>query len=206
MVLDEIEISQRLKNAYSSSSTIPQDGKTESVLPEPVQSLKCAAVLLPLFEKEGDWHLVYTRRTDSVESHKGQVSFPGGACDETETQAEQTALREAWEEIGIDPVDVRLLGRLNEMITITHFRVTPVVGVIPWPYDFQLSRSEVERVFSIPLKWMADPGNWEEFPYTLDGSFRSYPVITYHPYDGETLWGASARITQDFLGILGLIS
>jgi 8-oxo-dGTP pyrophosphatase MutT (NUDIX family) len=203
--LNEDEISNFLRSAYISDQRLATDGYAETSLLQAGQDLKCAAVLLPLFQWQGDWHLVFTRRTDTVESHKGQVSFPGGACDEMETMAEQTALREAQEEIGLDPGDVHLLGRMNDIVTITHFRVTPVVGVIPWPYRFQLSQQEVKRVFSIPLRWMAEPVNWDEFHYTPDGSHRTYPVITYHSYDGETLWGASARITQNFLEILGLI-
>jgi 8-oxo-dGTP pyrophosphatase MutT (NUDIX family) len=203
--LSEIEITHSLQAAYLPGQSLATDGYAESAILHSRPDLKCAAVLLPLFFHQNAWHLIFTRRTDTVESHKGQVSFPGGACDETETLAEQTALREAHEEIGLEPKDVRLLGKLNDIVTITHYRVTPVVGVIPWPYDFRLSRQEVDRVFSIPLVWMVEPSNWDEFHYTPDGSHRSYPVITYHTYDGETLWGASARITQNFLEILGLI-
>ena len=113
--------------------------------------LKCAAVLIPLVQESGDWHVLYTRRTQRVESHKGQVSFPGGACDEGETTPEETALREAQEEIGIDRSGVRVLGRLSSMITITTFRVTPVVGVLRWPAVFRLNENEVERIFTVPL-------------------------------------------------------
>ena len=111
---------------------------------------------MPLVETENGWHILYTRRTERVESHKGQVSFPGGGCDAGETEPEQTALREAQEEIGVDPASVRVLGRLPNMITITAFRVTPVVGVIHWPAVFRLGEAEVERVFTIPLSWLAD--------------------------------------------------
>ncbi len=161
---------------------------------------KCAAVLIPLVPAEDGWRLLYTRRTDRVESHKGQVSFPGGACDAGETSPEQTALREAQEEVGIDPAGVRVLGRLAEMITITDFRVTPVVGVIHWPTVFRLGEDEVERVFTIPLEWLADRGNrWE---FHMPG--RKGRVISYHPYDGELLWGATAQMTVDFLTLLGI--
>jgi len=162
--------------------------------------LKCAAVLIPLVDADDGWHILYTRRTDRVESHKGQVSFPGGGCDAGETTAEQTALREAQEEVGIDPAGVRILGRLPNMITITAFSVTPVVGVIRWPAVFRLGENEVERVFTIPLQWLADRGNrWE---FRMPG--RNGSVIAYHPYDGELLWGATARMTVDFLDVLGL--
>ena len=162
-------------------------------------NLKCAAVLVPLVWQDNEWHLLYTRRTDTVESHKGQVSFPGGACDDGETTPEQTALREADEEIGIDPNDVTVLGRLSDMITITYFQVTPVVGVVKWPTVFRVGEDEVARVFTIPLGWLANPSNrWQfERPETKRG------LIAYHPYDGELLWGATARMTVDFLEVLG---
>lgn len=163
--------------------------------------LKCAAVLVPLVHFQDDWHIIYTRRTDKVESHKGQVSFPGGACDEGEITPEQTALREADEEIGINPADVKVIGKLSRMVTISKFRVSPVVGIIPFPYAFKTAGIEVARVFTIPLLWLADRNNYWEF--SLPGSSRS--VIAYHPYDGELLWGATARMTVDFMKILGFI-
>ena len=91
------------------------------------------------------------------------------------------------------------------MATITHFRVTPVVGIIPWPYDFRLSQLEVKRVFSIPINWMAQPSNWEELNLSPQGINRTFPVIQYHAFDGEVLWGATARIVHNFLEVLGLI-
>ena len=145
-----------------------------------------------------EWQVLYTRRTQQVESHKGQVSFPGGACDEGENTPEQTALREAQEEIGVDPAQVNILGRLANLITISNFRVTPVVGALHWPTVFRLNKGEVERVFTVPLTWLADAGNrWE---FTFPGRKRS--VIVYHPYDGELVWGATARMTVDFLHTL----
>lgn len=199
--LTESFISQRLKDAYTPGVIASTDGYAEMFSGE---KLYCAAVLVPLAWWNGEWHLVFTRRTEAVEHHKGQVSFPGGGCDPQETTPEQTALREAEEEIGLKKDDVRLLGRLNEYLTITHFRVTPVVGVMPWPYDVKAEEAEVERVFTIPLNWLANPANWDERPLTPDGSERSFQVISYHPYDGEILWGASARITHNFLAVLGL--
>jgi 8-oxo-dGTP pyrophosphatase MutT (NUDIX family) len=175
------------------------DGFSEIDLTEETR-LKCAAVLIPLVWYDDEWHLLFTRRTDTVESHKGQVSFPGGACDEGETTPEQTALREADEEIGLNPNDVRVLGRLSNLITITYFRVTPVVGVVNWPNVFRVGEHEVARIFTIPLLWLANRSNrWQ---FEMPGKTRS--LIAYHPYDGELLWGATARMTVDFLKVLGL--
>jgi 8-oxo-dGTP pyrophosphatase MutT (NUDIX family) len=198
MVLTETRIAHML-HAASAGSAALSDGYAEIDITEQTQ-LKCAAVLIPLVQDGEDWHILYTRRTQRVESHKGQVSFPGGGCDEGETNPEQTALREAQEEIGINPTAVRVLGRLTDLITITSFRVTPVVGVVNWPTVFRLNEHEVERVFTVPLAWLADSGNRWELPFP--GKNRS--VVVYHPYDGELVWGATARMTVDFVHTLGL--
>ena len=197
ITLTEEYISQCLQTALEQDPS--SDGFSEIDLNEEIR-LKCAAVLIPLVWHDEEWHLLFTRRTDIVESHKGQVSFPGGACDEGETTPEQTALREAEEEIGIVPHDVRVLGRLSNLITITYFRVTPVVGVVRWPVVFRVGAHEVARVFTIPLAWLANSTNrWQ---FEMPGRTRS--LIAYHPYDGELLWGATARMTVDFLSVWGL--
>lgn len=194
--LTEEFISRKLHQAYAPHRIGTREPPGSG--PGKDAELKCAAVLLPLTWFDGEWHLLFTRRTERVETHKGQVSFPGGACDPGEGTPEQTALREAEEEIGVRPHDVRVLGRMNAMITITSFRVDPVVGVVPWPYTFQVENAEVARVFTIPLLWLHDPKNrWE---FHLPG--RKYHLIVYHPYDGELLWGATASMTTQFLGIL----
>ena len=197
ITLTEEFISQKLNEAIRTAGP-SSDGFSEVDLNEETR-LRCAAVLIPLVWHDDEWHLLYTRRTDRVESHKGQVSFPGGACDEGETTPEQTALREAEEEIGVNPTDVKILGRLANLITITYFRVTPVIGVVKWPTVFRVGEHEVARVFTIPLGWLANPSNrWQfERPEGKRG------LIAYHPYDGELLWGATARMTVDFLQVLG---
>ena len=196
--LTEDYIAQKLFDAGQNAPD--SDGYAEMPI-KPDTVLRCAAVLIPLTYVQDEWHILFTRRTDRVESHKGQVSFPGGACDEGETTPEQTALREADEEIGMRPADVTVLGRLSQLITISSFRVTPVVGVIPNPYAFKVSGFEVGRVFTIPLLWLASKKNYWEF--SLRESERS--LIAYHPYDGELLWGATARMTVNFLKALDVL-
>ncbi|MFN8398979.1 MAG: CoA pyrophosphatase [Anaerolineales bacterium] len=181
-------------------SRVETDGYAEIPI-HPDVHLKCAAVLVPLVFFQNEWHVLYTRRTDRVESHKGQVSFPGGACDEGETTPEETALREADEEIGLNPNDVKVIGKLSRMVTISKFKVTPVVGIIPFPYAFKTSGAEVARVFTMPLLWLANRNNYWEF--SMPGSGRT--LLAYHPYDGELLWGATARMTVNFLSLLDLL-
>jgi len=193
-------IAARLREAIDSLGP-SLDGYAETDVTAETQ-LKCAAVLVPLVWHAEEWHLLFTRRTDRVESHKGQVSFPGGACDEGEATADATALREAEEELGIRPQDVKILGRLANLLTISSFRVTPVVGAIPWPYVFHVANAEVARVFTMPLAWLADAANrWE---FRIPGTHRD--VFFYQPYDAELLWGATARITVDLIRTLGLDS
>lgn len=188
--LTESEIVARLRTAYQ-PSTLESDTR-----------LKCAAVLMPLVRDHEGWHLLFTRRTDRVETHKGQVSFPGGACDPGDEGPEATALRESEEELGIRPGDVRLLGRLNAMQTITHFRVFPVVGVVPWPYAFRVSTIEVARLFRMPLAWLARPENRREFAIPATG----IRVQAFQPYDSELLWGATAQMTVDLMRVIGLLN
>ena len=151
MTLTQEYIAQKLKETLRNGDD--SDGYAEIPV-KPNTRLKCAAVLVPLAFSGSEWHLLFTRRTDRVQSHKGQVSFPGGACDDGETTPEQTALREAEEEIGMQRGDVQVLGRLSQLITISSFRITPVVGVIPFPYAFKVAGIEVARVFTIPLLWL----------------------------------------------------
>jgi 8-oxo-dGTP pyrophosphatase MutT (NUDIX family) len=200
--LTEDYISRRLKETYQPGVIASTDGYAEMYAGA---QLKCAAVLIPLVWWKDEWHIVFTRRTEAVEHHKGQVSFPGGGCNADETTPEQTAMREAEEEIGLKSADVRLLGRLNEVLTITRYRVTAVAGVMPWPYELRLEPAEVERVFTIPLLWLAQRENWEERLVTPAGMLRTFPVISYRSYDGEIVWGASAKITHNLLSVLELL-
>jgi 8-oxo-dGTP pyrophosphatase MutT (NUDIX family) len=195
-VLTPTEIYTRLQNAPQTAHherPFPQHG---GLPPRP------AAVLIPLTQQNGEWHFLYTRRAETVEHHKGQVSFPGGATDPQDNSPEATALREADEEIGLRPADVQILGRLSRMLTITNFMVTPVAGIYPSPYPFQLHAQEVARAFTIPLRWLADRQNWQEHPSPLNGTI----IITYREYEGEVVWGATARITVEFLRALGVVA
>lgn len=161
-----------------------------------------AAVLMPLLKQDNAWHLLLTRRNSNLQEHSGQVAFPGGRMDPEDANLEQTALREAYEEIGLHPKDVRILGQLRELLTITNYRVTPIVGVIPWPYPLRLQSEEVSRAFTIPLDWLADPANRETHEHQLPAPFDAVSVIYFQPYDGEVLWGASARFTLTLLQTL----
>ena len=188
-----------LQPIVDGAATVPADELSRYVPPEG-SGARPAAVLMLFAEGPHGPDLLLTERAHHMRSHPGQVSFPGGACDEGETAPEQTALREAEEEIGLNPREIKVLGRLANLITISYFRVTPVVGVVKWPTVFRVGEHEVARVFTIPLGWLANASNrWQ---FHVEGRKRS--LIAYHPYDGELLWGATARMTVDFLSVLGL--
>lgn len=165
--------------------------------PESTSKLRPAAVLLPLLKDQDHWSLLYTRRTDLVDSHRGQVAFPGGVIDASDEGPVSAALRETQEEIGVQPDDIEVLGLMEPMPTITQFCVTPVVGVIPWPYQLTINPYEVAATFVAPLDWLSDPNN-VEIRYRDSG----LEVDFFKPYQNEIIWGATARITLNFLSIL----
>jgi len=199
--LTEEEIIHRLEQVSIESTGVPyaESPYLSQMLPDPPRP---AAVLIPLLRQDGAWFILYTRRTATLAEHSGQVAFPGGRADEGDPDPETTALREAYEEIGMQPARVRVLGRLDDFVTVTNYRVTPVVGVIPWPYILHLELEEVSRAFTIPINWLANPANYEIRLRTLPAPYAPVRVIYFQPYDGEVLWGASARFTLALLKIL----
>lgn len=160
-----------------------------------------AAVLVPMYFDRGEWNVLYTRRADSVDVHRGQVSFPGGRIDPEDAGPRQAALREAHEEVGIRPREVTVLGMLGRLLTITQFEVTPVVGHIAWPCDLRLNTQEVACAFGVPLRWLADPSHVRRTLRQPPIPGREIQVYTFDPYLGETIWGATARITLDLIAV-----
>lgn len=162
-------------------------------------SLKCAAVLIPLLFRDGEWHALVTQRTQQVEHHKGQISFPGGACDPEDASLEATAVRETYEEIGVPPEAVEILGTLDDFPTITDFVVTPFVGVIPHPFTYRLNQCEVAAVVEVPLSFLRDPGNLRVEQHEYKGQFHT---VLFWDYGPHVIWGATARILKSFLDLL----
>jgi 8-oxo-dGTP pyrophosphatase MutT (NUDIX family) len=156
-----------------------------------------AAVLVPLFWREGVLHVLFTKRTDTVSTHKGQISFPGGRVEPGDDTLLHTALRESHEEIGLAPEHVRVLGALDDTLTLRPMRITPYVGLIPDPYPFALQADEVAYLIDVPLAYFLDPGRLrvEQMPHP-DGVVR--PVYFY-TIGEELIWGATARIVKEWL-------
>ena len=158
-----------------------------------------AAVLIPLFKSDGQYHILFTKRTDMVENHKGEISFPGGVFDKTDKSLLDTALRESQEELGIDVSDIDVLGELDDIETSTNFIISPFVGIIPYPYEFKVNEAEIEKLLFVPLEHLLDKDScWEE-SWTYKGS--PYPMYFYR-YQGNIIWGATAKIVKGFLEIM----
>jgi 8-oxo-dGTP pyrophosphatase MutT (NUDIX family) len=160
-----------------------------------------ASVLIPLFREDGQYKVLFTRRTTHVEHHKGQISFPGGALDKEDNSPEETALREAYEEIGLFREDVELLGRIDDVITISDFIVHPFVGQIPYPYTFQINPFEVDSIIIIPLYAFVDKtaGHYKDFV-----EVEGYPYHgSSYEYEGNIVWGATARIMENLVQVIG---
>jgi 8-oxo-dGTP pyrophosphatase MutT (NUDIX family) len=156
-----------------------------------------AGVLVPLFVRAGMLWVVFTRRTDTVAHHRGQISFPGGAEEPGDVDLSATALRETEEELGVRPGDVKLLGKLSPMVTVTDFYVEPYVGALPQPYVFAPAETEIAQVVEAPIGALRDPAIKET--KFLPG--RDEPVLFYR-YGDQVIWGATARMLAELLQAL----
>ncbi len=156
-----------------------------------------AGVLAPLFVREGGLWVLLTRRTESVERHRGQVAFPGGGEEEDDGTLYRTALRETEEEIGVAQADVRYLGTLSPLTTSTDYYIEPFVGAIPHPYPFRLQESEIAELLEVPVPALLDPKALERRAFPG----REEPVLFYH-YGEQVIWGATARMLKELLDAL----
>jgi 8-oxo-dGTP pyrophosphatase MutT (NUDIX family) len=166
--------------------------------------LREAAVLLPLYRYGGRWRLLYIRRAEHEhDHHSGEVGFPGGRSEAGDADAVATALREAQEEIALPPAAVSVLGQMRTLSTVSRYLVTPVVGTLDWPQTLVPQPQEVARIFSIPLDWLRDPDHHRRRIWPAPDHPQAREVIFFDEYDGEQLWGITARITLDFLRCIG---
>ena len=162
-------------------------------------SLTPAAVLLLMYPKDGEYCILLNKRSETVEHHKGEISFPGGAKDPEDRDFLETALRESHEEMGIKPADVAVLGQLDDVTTRSGFKVQVYVGTIDYPYNFKPSDIEIAELLEVPLSVLRDPASlrvdtrWEEGREVNGYSYA---------YNGHLIYGATARILQQFLGVL----
>ena len=177
------------------------EGRARTSLDVPSE-YRSSAVLVPLFEENDEWHLLFTRRTDKVPHHKNEISFPGGGYDaNVDKNLIQTALRELNEETGCQ--SVKILGFLDDILTISQYVVTPIVGYILDDIDMHCSEhsnEEIQYVLKVSVNRIANPVQYwtQEFQYD-DNILFSVP---FFDYDGEIIWGATGRILVNFLSVL----
>ena len=178
----------RLQAALAAETAPSSDfDANPSLAPDP--PLRDAAVLAAFHEDDG--RLFLTKRAATMRHHPGQIALPGGKVDPTDADATAAALREAHEEIGLDPHRVTLIGTLPPHLTVTRFRITPVVAVIRGPFTPIAEPGEVAEVFTLPFNHIANPANYRLEGRIWRGDWHAYRVAPYGPY---YLWGATARI------------
>ena len=163
------------------------------------RKLRDAAVLCPLIERDGALNVILTRRSPRLKSHPGQVAFPGGKVDGHDSNAQAAALREAREEIGLDPANVDVLGAFAPHETVTGFRVQPFVGHVRAPFTPVPEMAEVAEVFEVPLAFAIDPKNLQIHGRQWQGVVRQYYTIPFGPY---YIWGATARMLTMLAAVL----
>ena len=158
-----------------------------------------SAVLIPISYKEGEYHILFTKRTETVQYHKGQISFPGGAYEEEDGTLLNTALRECAEEIGLVAEAVELLGELDDTVTVTSgFIISPFVAVIQGNCPLKVDLTETEEILEIPISALIDKDCLRQTTEVMNG--QAVTVYAYH-YRGNVIWGATAKILSQFLDI-----
>jgi len=166
-------------------------------------SLTSAAVLIPIVVHDTGYTVLLTQRTAHLRDHAGQISFPGGRVEENDLSPVHTALRETEEEIGLSRECIKVIGFLPEYRTGTGFRVTPVVALVQPPFNLQPDPFEVAEVFEVPLLFLLDPANHQQYSIHYQGAMRHFFAM---PYGDYFIWGATAGMIRSLTERLGLHS
>lgn len=157
------------------------------------QAIKPAAVLIGLVERYDEVHVILTKRAERLSSHSGQIAFPGGKIDEDDASPEAAALREAWEEIGLDINEVRILGRLPDYHSGSGFLIAPVLGFVSAQAEYEINREEVDYMFEVPLRFLMDPANHKRSSKFFKGRDRHYYEM---PFEDHYIWGVTAGMIR----------
>lgn len=165
-----------------------------------VPSRKLAGVLAPLYRHEGEYRMVFTKRSDRMLHHRGQISFPGGGHEPDDNTLLDTALRESDEEIGLNPSHVTVLGQLDDLLTTgSNYLIRPYVGLIPYPYPFELDKRETDYLIEVPLHFLRQHNPPRQIMREHEGRVvESY----FFDYEGHVIWGATGKILKRFLDLL----
>jgi 8-oxo-dGTP pyrophosphatase MutT (NUDIX family) len=161
-----------------------------------------AGVLVPLLEGTGEAELLFTQRTLHVETHKGQISFPGGMVDPGDTDITATALREMEEEIGVHRSVIEIVGLLDDLSTPSGFLITPVVGILQSPPRLTLNTREVAEAFHVPLSFFRNPGHARREFRNANGTQHE---VWFYEFGGKVIWGATAHIVRTLLHTMGVL-
>ena len=164
-------------------------------------SMARAGVMVLVYPKDGKPHVLFNKRSQHVEKHKGEIAFPGGGWEPSDSTILDTALRETWEEMSIDRADVTVLGELDDIVTISDFVVTPYVGSIPGEYDFK-PNIEVAEVVEVPLEAILNGRNLRDDTRLVNGTVERRAT---YAHNGHLIWGATGMILEGFVRILKTI-
>jgi len=160
-------------------------------------SLTAAAVLVPIISNQESYKILLTHRSKKLDDHAGQISFPGGRIDNSDKTPIDTALREAYEEIGLNGSSVEILGHLDAYATATGFRILPIVSIIKENFDTKINPIEVESIFYLPMEFLMNPKNHKKEKGTYKRQLTSYKIeYEYNviPYENHHIWGATAAM------------
>ena len=150
-----------------------------------------ASVLIPILTFKKDLEILLTKRSNNLKNHPGQIAFPGGKKDKSDSSSIETALRETQEEVGLNPKNVEIIASLPSHKTATGFVIKPYLGLINQPFSETLRQGEVDEIFTVPYEYILNEKNFSIQTRKWNGSQRSYYVVPYGPY---YVWGATARI------------
>ena len=164
------------------------------------ENVRPAGVLMPLWDDGDKVRVLFTKRTATLPTHAGQISFPGGMAEDRDPNLRATALRETFEEIGVPPEQVEVVARLDQVITVTRFLVTPFVGLVAPGARFTPSPREVERIIEVPLDLVLDRGQYKPTLIKWQGMEFEQPALDYK---GDVIWGATGRMLLNLLDNLG---
>ena len=153
-----------------------------------------AAVLVPIISRDDGLQVLLTKRTEHLKNHPGQISFPGGSVDDTDLDAQHTALRETEEEVGLDPSPVEIIGELDQYIVGTGYLVSPVIGLIKPPFKLIRQEAEVAEIFEVPLDFLIEPKNFKRYAREFNGTLHHHFSLTWQSY---FIWGATAGMLRN---------
>jgi 8-oxo-dGTP pyrophosphatase MutT (NUDIX family) len=188
-----------LRSRFAEPRTVDPIAAGDGHLWRGPEEIRPAAVLVPVVRRESGLTVLLTRRTEHLNDHAGQISLPGGRAEPGDADATQTALRETAEEIGLEAARVEVLGTLHPYVTVTGYRVTPVVGLVNPPIELRPDEFEVAEVFEVPLEFLLDPANHQRNRVLTEGRERHYYAMPYRQY---YIWGATAGMLMNFYSFL----